>query len=585
MTYHDYIIVGAGPAGLQMGYYLEKAGRDYLILEANDSAGSFFATQPRHRTLLSLNKRFNIYPEAEFNMRHDWNSLLTDDYSHLFGDYSDELYPNADDLYRYLMDFAAKFELNIQYNSCVATIQRAKNGSANFSLTDAASRQYTCTSLLMATGPTAPYLPSDIEGIELAEGYNTHELDPLHYENKRVLIIGRGNSAFEVANHLAGHAGMIYISVGQTVKHAWQTHFVGDLRAINNTIIDMYQLKSLHSTIGFRITKITPEASGGFIAHVEDDLPHWKTPGTFKATLFFDHVIVCTGWKYVNLELFAPDIVPEVDAKSKYPVLSSGWESNVPDLFFIGTVMAARDRQAASGFIHGFRYHIRTLFHFLENRYHGIPLPSCEFELSDSHDLSTFADFLVERLSTTSALYQLNSFLCDVLVFTSQKAELFPELPIDYVLEDHFSAGKEFIVITLEYGFHNYPAKANTLDFIHAADEVSDRACAAFLHPVLRYYVGGELAEQAYIGESISVRYGPFLHYGYGLGSDSIEKNIIMNLINRVAHITDEIFPEQVLLTEADSFGFVPWSEEERIADHNISVCKFSNQNTTHVVG
>ena len=135
MTYHDYIIVGAGPAGLQMGYYLEKAGRDYLILEANDSAGSFFATQPRHRTLLSLNKRFNIYPEAEFNMRHDWNSLLTDDYSHLFRDYSEELYPHADDMYRYLMDFAAKFELNIQYNSHVATIQRAKNGSANFTLT------------------------------------------------------------------------------------------------------------------------------------------------------------------------------------------------------------------------------------------------------------------------------------------------------------------------------------------------------------------------------------------------------------------------------------------------------------------
>ena len=37
---HDYLIIGAGPAGLQLGYYLEKAGRDYLILEAGDAPGA-----------------------------------------------------------------------------------------------------------------------------------------------------------------------------------------------------------------------------------------------------------------------------------------------------------------------------------------------------------------------------------------------------------------------------------------------------------------------------------------------------------------------------------------------------------------
>ena len=28
-----YVIVGAGPAGLQMGYYMEKHGLDYIVLE------------------------------------------------------------------------------------------------------------------------------------------------------------------------------------------------------------------------------------------------------------------------------------------------------------------------------------------------------------------------------------------------------------------------------------------------------------------------------------------------------------------------------------------------------------------------
>ena len=33
MTFHDYIVVGGGPAGVQLGYFLETAGRDYRILE------------------------------------------------------------------------------------------------------------------------------------------------------------------------------------------------------------------------------------------------------------------------------------------------------------------------------------------------------------------------------------------------------------------------------------------------------------------------------------------------------------------------------------------------------------------------
>ena len=40
--YHDYIVVGAGPAGLQMGFFLDRAGRDYLVLERGPGAGNLF---------------------------------------------------------------------------------------------------------------------------------------------------------------------------------------------------------------------------------------------------------------------------------------------------------------------------------------------------------------------------------------------------------------------------------------------------------------------------------------------------------------------------------------------------------------
>lgn len=36
---HDYCVIGAGPAGLQIGYFLRKAHRNYVILEQSSSAG------------------------------------------------------------------------------------------------------------------------------------------------------------------------------------------------------------------------------------------------------------------------------------------------------------------------------------------------------------------------------------------------------------------------------------------------------------------------------------------------------------------------------------------------------------------
>lgn len=40
--HYDYCVLGAGPAGLQMGYFLSKSQRDYIILERNSGPGSFF---------------------------------------------------------------------------------------------------------------------------------------------------------------------------------------------------------------------------------------------------------------------------------------------------------------------------------------------------------------------------------------------------------------------------------------------------------------------------------------------------------------------------------------------------------------
>src|SRR5215468_2326946 len=94
----DYLVIGAGPAGLQLGYFLEQAGRDYLILEAGLTPGTFFRTFPRHQRLISINKPHTGWDDPELNLRVDWNSLLSDDPRLLFTRYSGRYFPNPDDM-------------------------------------------------------------------------------------------------------------------------------------------------------------------------------------------------------------------------------------------------------------------------------------------------------------------------------------------------------------------------------------------------------------------------------------------------------------------------------------------------------
>ncbi|NUP79379.1 MAG: NAD(P)-binding domain-containing protein, partial [Nonomuraea sp.] len=71
---HRFLIVGAGPGGLQLSYFLQRAGADYLTLEREPAPGGFFRRYPRHRRLISLNKVHTGEKDREIQLRWDWNS-------------------------------------------------------------------------------------------------------------------------------------------------------------------------------------------------------------------------------------------------------------------------------------------------------------------------------------------------------------------------------------------------------------------------------------------------------------------------------------------------------------------------------
>src|SRR5688572_28292416 len=188
VKHHQIIVIGAGPAGLQLGYFLDRRGIDYLILE-RESVASFFTKYPRDGQLISFNKRYSIYEDPEVNLRWDWNSLLTEDYDHRFTDYSEKLYPRSSELVGYLRDFAQKFKLNIKEGVNVVSVDKPGD---RFELVAENGERYTCDYLVVASGLTELYYP-DVAGIEhIEETYCNVSIDGRDYCGKRILIIGKG---------------------------------------------------------------------------------------------------------------------------------------------------------------------------------------------------------------------------------------------------------------------------------------------------------------------------------------------------------------------------------------------------------
>ena len=120
------IVIGAGPAGVQIGYFFEKMGIEYRIFEQSSGVASFFSKYPLSGKLISINKKHTGSDIPDFNLRHDWNSLLSEEQM-LFTEYSDEYYPDRNDLVDYLTDFSKEGKLKIQFDSRVVSISRKNN--------------------------------------------------------------------------------------------------------------------------------------------------------------------------------------------------------------------------------------------------------------------------------------------------------------------------------------------------------------------------------------------------------------------------------------------------------------------------
>jgi thioredoxin reductase len=491
----DYLIVGAGPAGLQMGYFLQKAGRNYRIIESGDAPGTFFTRFPRHRKLISINKVHTGWDDPELNLRMDWNSLLTDEYEPLFTKVTPKYWPDADDFVGYLADFAGRFGLDISYGTRIAEITRP--GPEFVARTDD-GRTFRARRIIMASGLTKPYVP-DIDGIDDAEQYRDVSVAPEDFTGKRVLIIGRANSAFETADNLIENASVIHVVGPGSLRMAWQTHFVGHLRAINNNFLDTYQLKLQNALLDGQVESISRQADGTYRVAVSFD----RVNEVVKE-IPYDRVIVATGFRF-DASIFAEQCRPELTIKNRFPAQTDAFESvNVPDLYFAGTLSQVRDfKKSTSGFIHGFRYGAKALHRILETRYHDTPWPARELPAT----AQAAADAVVARVNRSSALWQQFGFMSDALLqYADGSLRYLEELPLDHlhsaVAEGVFGDVDSYFGITLEYGADHDQVNPFEVSVARPAQQEAGLD-GRYLHPVVRHFRDGELLGEHHLTENL----------------------------------------------------------------------------------
>lgn len=499
---HDYLIIGAGPAGLQLGYYLQKSNRDYAILEAGDAPGTFFKKYPRHRKLISINKRHTGYDDPEINLRWDWNSLLSDSQEMLFKHYSKKYFPDADSLVDYLGDFSNHFELNIKYGVAITKVTKDKK----FIVTDQTGKTYICKHLVVATGCSKLYLP-EIPGIDLTEHYTNVSVNPDNFENQRVLIIGKGNSAFETADNLIDTASMIHVCSPNPISMAWKTKYVGHLRAVNNNFLDTYQLKSQNLILNAHIDNIRKNDSGKFIVTVS----YTHANGEVEE-LEFDRVIACTGFRFDD-SIFDDSCKPNLTINNRFPDQTSAWEStNIKNLFFAGILMHMRDfKEKQSGFIHGFRYNIKALHQIFERRFHHKDWQHQSLELIPQ----VFTNEILKRVNRSSALWQQTGFLCDVIFVSEdeQRGKYYHEVPKDYLLDSDLGKHNHYYTISLEFGHEYLDAFPDpfAIERVHK-DDIHNAEQSPSLHPIIRRYCQGKLVAEHHVIEDIASEWKEDVH-------------------------------------------------------------------------
>jgi putative flavoprotein involved in K+ transport len=176
----DVLIIGAGPAGLALGYYLRRRGIDFQIAERGAGAGESWRRMPTTMKLVSPWKSNRLPGNAT---RLPANYAMT-----------------REEFLRYLQSYAQEQRFPISANVEIVSVERR----AERWQIKAAETEHTCRLLVNATGyfsnPFMPMIPgmeqSRIPHVHVADYRDAaHVAELIGKKSGNILIVGKRLSA------------------------------------------------------------------------------------------------------------------------------------------------------------------------------------------------------------------------------------------------------------------------------------------------------------------------------------------------------------------------------------------------------
>ena len=174
-----------------MGYFLKRQGREALLVEAGSIASAWRA---RWESLtLFTPRRYSSLPGLPFPGDPDG-------------------YPTRDEVVAYLEAYAARFDLPIEEHS---PVRRLDAEDERFRL-DVDGATILADQVVVATGPfQSPFVPEVAERLapDVFQTHATSYRAPSDIPDGTVLVVGGGNTGFQIAKELASTHG-VALAVG-----------------------------------------------------------------------------------------------------------------------------------------------------------------------------------------------------------------------------------------------------------------------------------------------------------------------------------------------------------------------------------
>lgn len=436
---YPVLVLGSGPGGLQISYSLSRLGIDHAILSADERPAGMFRRFPFFQRLISWSKPYAPYERKTREYEwYDWNSLLGEEPADraLVPEFMDgtSYFPSRPEMQRGLEAFAERGRVRVRYGCRWEGTRRQGDG---FAVTTS-DGEYACDVLVVAVGMTEPWKP-DIPGLDQVPHYVETE-EPETYADRRVFVIGKRNSGFEIADGLLPWARQIILGSPRPAKLSIIVASVAAARARYMQPFEDHTLGGGTFVIDAAIERVE-RAGEGYRVFCKGT----TVPGDLEFEV--DRVIAATGFGTPLRDL--ADLGVATFYQDRLPAQTPWWESaSVPGVFFAGSItqgsigLKKYGRASGSAAVHGFRYNARVLARHLARTRFGMREEVRTLEAGD------VVPTLLAELTRGPEVWHQQAYLARVVTFDPARGILDEGIqPLAHFVD---TAGPDAVAVTVE---------------------------------------------------------------------------------------------------------------------------------------